>query len=112
MAELLPAALDRIEAGPAGLGVRTGWDDLDELTGGMRAGQLIVVASRPAVGKSAVLLNVAAHAALSGVPVLVCSLEMSRQECMELFWRRRRGWKGSGWVTVLCWMGTGPGWGR
>ena len=53
---VLPATLDEIEAissrGGALFGVPTGFADLDELTNGLHAGQMIVVAARPAMGKS------------------------------------------------------------
>ena len=58
-------------------GVRTGFFDLDRMMAGMQPGDLIVVASRPAVGKTALALNIAEHVAVSeGLPVLIFSLEM------------------------------------
>jgi replicative DNA helicase len=82
LAERLPAALDRIEAGPPPGLVRSPWQDLDALTGGAQPGQLITIGARPSVGKSVVLSNWAVHAALAGVPVLFYSLEMSETECL------------------------------
>jgi replicative DNA helicase len=83
LAELLPGVLDRIEAGPPPGAVRSGWRDLDELTGGLLGGQLVTVGARPTVGKSVVLSNWAVKAALAGVPVLYYSLEMSTAECLN-----------------------------
>ena len=84
LGELLAPALDRIEAGPgARRGVALGWPALDSLLGGARPGQFLVVASRPAVGKTVVLLNAAAYAAQAGVPVLLCSLEQPADEIIE-----------------------------
>jgi replicative DNA helicase len=85
IADLIGPALDVIEKGPSATrGVTTGWRDLDDLILGFRAGEMVVVAARPAVGKSVVMSNMAAHAALRlGIPVLFASLEMSEQECTE-----------------------------
>ena len=55
LSELLPAAYDEIEkisSGVAGEGVKTGFKDLDALTNGFHPGNMIVLAARPAVGKS------------------------------------------------------------
>ena len=63
------------------LGVPSGFSDIDRLTGGFEPGQLIVVAGRPAMGKTTLAMNIAENAMLrSGVSVLVFLLEMSRQE--------------------------------
>lgn len=58
------------------IGIPTGLQRLDALTGGWRGGQLVVVAGRPAMGKSAIMLHFARAAAASGVPVGLFSLEM------------------------------------
>lgn len=58
-------------------GVTTGLDDLDRATGGWMPGELIVLAGRPAMGKSAVALSMALAAARAGHGVAFCSLEMS-----------------------------------
>lgn len=62
------------------LGVPTGFPSIDRLLGGLRPGQLIVVAARPAVGKSALAGNIAMHLALSGTPVGFFSYEMTDDE--------------------------------
>lgn len=80
----LTATLDRLEArenGQGVTGVPTGFSDLDELTGGLQPGQLVVIAARPGVGKSTLALDVARAAAIRhSLPVLFASLEMSRPE--------------------------------
>jgi len=58
-------------------GLPTGFADLDEKTAGLQQGDLIIVAGRPSMGKTAFALNVAEHVALgSGVPVAIFSMEM------------------------------------
>jgi replicative DNA helicase len=65
-------------------GVPTGFADLDRLTSGLQAANLIIVAARPAVGKSTLGLDIARHAAVkAGVPTVVFSLEMSRTELVQ-----------------------------
>ncbi|MEN9373169.1 MAG: hypothetical protein RIR79_721 [Pseudomonadota bacterium] len=58
-------------------GVPTGFYDLDRMTSGLQAGDLIVLAARPSMGKTALALNIAEHVALQeGLPVAVFSMEM------------------------------------
>ncbi len=65
-------------------GVPTGFPDLDRLTSGLQPSNLIIVAARPAVGKSTLGLDVARHAAVrASVPTVVFSLEMSRTELVQ-----------------------------
>ena len=62
-------------------GIPTGFRDLDTMTSGLQAGNLIVVAARPGVGKSSFVTNLARNVAVeSRVPVAMFSLEMSRWE--------------------------------
>ncbi|MGQ0645765.1 MAG: replicative DNA helicase, partial [Elusimicrobiota bacterium] len=62
-------------------GVPTGFTDLDKLTAGLQPANLVIVAGRPSMGKTALCLNMAAHAAIKDKkPVLFFSLEMSEQE--------------------------------
>jgi replicative DNA helicase len=62
-------------------GVPSGFVDLDALTAGFQASDLIIVAARPSMGKTALCLDVARHAALEAqVPVAVFSLEMSKEQ--------------------------------
>jgi replicative DNA helicase len=65
-------------------GVATGFPELDRLTSGLQASNLIIVAARPAVGKSTLGLDVARNASVrSGVPTVVFSLEMSKTELVQ-----------------------------
>jgi replicative DNA helicase len=65
-------------------GLPTGFVDLDNLLSGLQPGNLILVAARPAMGKSSFAMNVAQHAAQqAGQPVVVFSLEMSWMEIAQ-----------------------------
>ncbi len=58
-------------------GVPTGFYDFDRMTSGMQAGDLIVLAARPSMGKTSLAINIAEHVALNeGLPVAVFSMEM------------------------------------
>jgi replicative DNA helicase len=58
-------------------GVPTGFYDLDRMTAGLQAGDLVVLAARPSMGKTAFAINIAEHVALNeGLPVAVFSMEM------------------------------------
>jgi len=85
-AMLLPA-IERIEllqkSGKAVTGVPSGFLDLDSLTSGFQRSELIVVAARPSMGKTAFCLNVAAHAASEGHGVAIFSLEMSKESLVQ-----------------------------
>ena len=62
-------------------GVGTGFTRLDQLTSGFQNSDLIILAARPAMGKTALALNMARNAAVdSGIPVAVFSLEMSKEQ--------------------------------
>jgi replicative DNA helicase len=61
-------------------GVPTGYEDLDKLTAGLQPSDLIIVAGRPSMGKTAFSLNIAANAAFAGVGVAVFSLEMAKEQ--------------------------------
>lgn len=59
-------------------GLSTGYRDLDELTSGLHPAELIIIAARPSVGKTAFAINIAEHAAIaSGKAVAIFSMEMS-----------------------------------
>jgi replicative DNA helicase len=67
-------------------GTPSGFKDLDEITGGFQAGNLIILAARPSMGKSALVTNIAENAALEhGKPVALFSLEMSEAELAQRF---------------------------
>ncbi len=81
MDTLVVALLDRVQEmadNPNDVtGVPTGFYDLDRLTAGFQAGDLIVLAARPSMGKTALAINIAEHVALNeGLPVAVFSMEM------------------------------------
>ncbi|MBP3233441.1 MAG: replicative DNA helicase [Eubacterium sp.] len=62
-------------------GLRTGFTDLDNMLTGLHGGELLLVAARPAMGKTAFVLNIAHHVATrEKVPVVMFSLEMSREQ--------------------------------
>lgn len=65
-------------------GVSSGFTKLDEMTGGFREGELIIIAARPAMGKTAFALNIASHVCGPRVrkPVAVFSLEMSKESLL------------------------------
>ncbi|BAM03471.1 replicative DNA helicase [Phycisphaera mikurensis] len=83
---LLQETFDKLEAqdGQVITGVETGFKDLDEMTNGLQPGELIIVAARPSMGKTAFALNVSEHiGAVAGRPVGVFSLEMSKQQLAQ-----------------------------
>src|SRR5215468_4398602 len=85
LSDIMPGALDEIEAigsrGGSLSGVPTGFADLDALTNGLHAGQMVVIAARPAIGKSTLALDLARAAAVRHrLTTVLFSLEMSRNE--------------------------------
>ncbi|MCO5970155.1 replicative DNA helicase [Actinoallomurus soli] len=85
LSDIMPGALDEIEAigsrGGQMVGVPTGFTDLDALTNGLHSGQMIIVAARPAIGKSTLALDFARAAAIKHqLATVVFSLEMGRNE--------------------------------
>jgi replicative DNA helicase len=87
-AEAVDAAATRIEMAHAKrgkpVGIATGFTDFDRMTGGLKKGQLIIIAARPSMGKSAFATNIAEAACLGdGVATALFSLEMTGEELME-----------------------------
>ena len=85
LSEIMDGVLDEIEAignRDAGLyGVPTGFADLDDLTNGLHAGQMIIVAARPAVGKSTIALDLCRAASIhNNLTSVFFSLEMTKSE--------------------------------
>ncbi len=85
MQEILVANMHAIEELAARksdvIGLPTGFSGYDRLTGGLRAGQLIILAARPAMGKTSMFLSMAQHMATSAKAVVcIFSLEMSKEE--------------------------------
>ena len=62
----------------------TGFTELDDLTGGLKGGQMVIVAARPGLGKSTIATDFMRHASITnGIPTLMFSLEMSKEEITE-----------------------------
>ncbi|WP_049761221.1 replicative DNA helicase [Rubrobacter xylanophilus] len=88
VSELAPGALEMIqqlyEAEGEVTGVETGFEDLDRLTTGFHKSDLVILAARPAMGKTAFALNAIWHAAgVRGLPVAIFSLEMSKEQLVQ-----------------------------
>ncbi|MCL4866279.1 MAG: replicative DNA helicase, partial [Gemmatimonadales bacterium] len=85
--EMLWPTMERIEtlhkSGKSITGVPSGFADLDELTSGFQPSELVVVAARPSMGKTAFCLNIATHAAASDCGVAFFSLEMSKDALVQ-----------------------------
>lgn len=77
------ASMENRATDPAGYFVTTGLRAFDDQIGGMRGGNLIVIATRPGMGKSAWMLDILMHGAITGVPSLLFSMEMNEQEIHE-----------------------------
>lgn len=89
--ELSPEVIKNIDAIASTkvpvIGVPSGYGDLDRLTGGFRPGQFIIIAARPAMGKTSLALNIASHAAVNaGKKVAIFTMEMAAEEViMRMF---------------------------
>ena len=79
--------IEKLQESQGGIsGVATGFMDLDRMTTGLQAGDLVIVAGRPSMGKTSWALNVAQNAAIEhGVPVAIFSLEMSKEQLVQRF---------------------------
>lgn len=80
MKDVLSGLQERMENGGKFSGLLTGIQDIDNLFEGMRGGMMIVIAGRPASGKTTLAMNIAENVGLNKVPSLVFSLEMTRIE--------------------------------
>ena len=98
MKELLWTAMERIEElsrhGGEVTGAPSGFTDLDKLTLGFQPSELIIVAARPSMGKTAFVLNVAQNAAFASTPVAIFSLEMAKEQLVT------RMLAAEGWVDA------------
>jgi replicative DNA helicase len=88
--EVLHEELDKLHRlsieGTSLTGTPSGFKDLDEITGGFQPGNLIIIAARPAMGKSALVCNIAENAAVEhGKAVALFSLEMAEAELAQRF---------------------------
>ena len=85
--EMLWPTMERIEtlqkSGKSVTGVPSGFADLDEMTSGFQKSELIIVAARPSMGKTAFCLNIATQAAVDGHGVAIFSLEMSKEALVQ-----------------------------
>ncbi|MEA3296765.1 MAG: replicative DNA helicase [candidate division Zixibacteria bacterium] len=83
--QLIPSTFDQIEElqspDSSLVGLKTGFTDLDIMTNGIHRGELIIIAGRPSMGKSALVMNIAEHVAVTlGKAVGVFSVEMSAEQ--------------------------------
>ncbi len=83
--QILPEAVDRIDLLHQSegeiTGIPTGYHEFDKLTAGLQAGDLIVIAGRPSMGKTTLAVNIAENAAIgSKVPTAIFSMEMPAQQ--------------------------------
>ena len=87
LSDLVSETLEAIQNAQDGrlmAGVETGFFELDEMTNGLQAGEMIILAARPSMGKTALALNIAEHMAMElKQPVAVFSLEMGRQQLAQ-----------------------------
>ena len=85
MRDIVHRVYEALEHRTGGItGQPTGFLELDEITSGLQAGEMIVIAARPSMGKTALGLNIAEHiGADNGIPVAVFSLEMAAQQLAE-----------------------------
>ncbi|MEM9643908.1 MAG: DnaB-like helicase C-terminal domain-containing protein, partial [Planctomycetota bacterium] len=88
MSEVLHQSMDRMEARMRDEyvdgGAETGLTDFDQMTGGLHNGELIILAARPSMGKTALAMNIGEHASINQeLPVLFVSLEMSGIELAD-----------------------------
>ena len=93
LSELMQPTLDEMEAiepEAPGCGVPTGFADLDELTNGLHPGQMVIIAARPAVGKSTLALDFVAQPRSRMGSLVIFSLEMSQLEITMHCCRPRR----------------------
>ncbi|HJU91256.1 MAG TPA: replicative DNA helicase [Gemmatimonadaceae bacterium] len=86
--ELMWPTMERIEAlqrgGKSVTGVASGFTDLDDMTSGFQPADLVIIAARPSMGKTAFVLNIAQYASIeNAVPVAIFSLEMSKESLVQ-----------------------------
>ncbi len=77
--------IEQLQASQGGVtGVGTGFTDLDNMTGGFQKGELSIIAARPSMGKTALVVSLLLHAAISKqTPVALFSLEMSKEQLVQ-----------------------------
>lgn len=86
VSNMLVSLVERVEKRVNGIRedrINTGFADLDRITGGFGKGNLVIIAGRPSMGKTAFALNLAENMAKAGSPVAFFSLEMNNDEVTE-----------------------------
>ncbi len=87
LGKLLGPVIDRLDeihkSGTGLTGLASGFSDLDKMTAGFQASDLIILAARPSVGKSALGINIACNIARKGDGVAIFSLEMSKESLAQ-----------------------------
>jgi replicative DNA helicase len=83
--ELVNETMRMIEEseGKGFMGVRTGFHELDEMSNGFQRGEMLILAARPSMGKTALALNLLEQVAQHGVPSVMFSLEMGKQQLIQ-----------------------------
>ena len=85
--DVVDAVMTEVEArqqGTSKQGLMTGFTELDELTNGLKGGQMVIVAARPGLGKSTLAVDFMRHASIkNSIPTLIFSLEMGKDELVE-----------------------------
>ena len=91
--ELIQDTMDQIQArdGRSITGLATNFGDLDRLTGGLQSGELIILAARPSMGKTAFALNIAEQIVTQNHGVALFSLEMGAQQLVQRLLASRGG---------------------
>ena len=91
--DLIKQTMERIEAnlGNELTGVPTGFRELDSMTTGLQAGEMVIIAARPSMGKTALTLNIAENMAMRGHSVGIFSLEMGKQQLVQRLLCARSG---------------------
>ncbi len=103
--EVLDATIEDIEnklsRGDEITGVPTGFIEMDKLNGGWQRSDLVILAARPGMGKTAFALNCVANAARSGKHVVVFTLEMTQQQLMSRILSSEARVDSSNWYAVI-----------
>ncbi len=83
--DLLRETMEKLESrdGTGLTGLSCGFEDIDEMTTGLQRGEMLIIAARPSMGKTALALNLMEGVALAGAPVAMFSLEMGRQQLVQ-----------------------------
>jgi len=87
ISEVVDSVLDEVNArqeGTSKQGIMTGFTELDDLTGGLKGGQMVIIAARPGAGKSTCAVDFMRHTSITNnIPTIIFNLEMSKEELTE-----------------------------